>query len=704
MTTPYKTAALRYWTHGWEGPLPVGSKPQQKTHPPTGYTGSEGAWPDEDQIIEWSESRPNVNIALRLPKTVIGIDVDDYDDKPGADTMIATTEAHDRLPRTWISTSRSGRSGIRWFTLPTPAVLPGKLVHPDDPDVSGVEVIQYHHRYAVVWPSVHPSGDEYRWVTPDGEIVTDGTLPTPDAFPAIPQAWLDHINQDCSCWAPFRWDKYETQPNDPVKAAYDKWRAKMTASYGRHDAALGGVMALVAFKERGWPGATHYLEQLESDFKTSLGDSRTAGEADAEWDRMLEGAEKKSSTSSIPIWEPHQTSSVPSPETFDARVEQELDKLRVRDTARRQFIQETTPPQPVPAIRTLRERLANPLPDVAWRIEGWQPMGTRVMLAAQFKAGKTTLTGNLARCLVDDQQWLNAAAVAPVLSGHVTVLDIEMSERQIDGWLADQGIENDNRIVVAPLRGRAGSFNILDDTVRKEWASRLEGTEYLILDCLRPILDALGLDEHKEGGRFLTALDALCDQAKIADTLVVHHMGHLGERSRGDSRFRDWPDVEWRLVRETEEPDSPRYISAYGRDVEQGEALIEHDPATRHISLIGGNRHTAAARAAIPAVLDYVRDNPKVAKSYVEKALSEHGQKTIRDAMDIAYTNGQLLLEHGPRGSHLLSIPVSSSARSSSSDDLTNSSAPIGADEFVTMFEGADLVGDQEPTTEEIAP
>jgi hypothetical protein len=66
---------------------------------------------------------------------------------------------------------------------------------------------------------------------------------------------------------------------------------------------------------------------------------------------------------------------------------------------------------------------------------------------------------------------------------------------------------------------------------------------------------ALGLDEHREAGRFLVALDTLLADAGIPDAAVIHHMGHVTERSRGDSRIRDWP--EWRLVREDDEPSSP---------------------------------------------------------------------------------------------------------------------------------------------------
>jgi hypothetical protein len=72
-------------------------------------------------------------------------------------------------------------------------------------------------------------------------------------------------------------------------------------------------------------------------------------------------------------------------------------------------------------------------------------------------------------------------------------------------------------------------------------------------------------------------------------------MGHSGERARGASRLRDWPDVEWRLVREKTEngdvdPAAPRYFSAYGRDVDVPESRLVFDPATRHLTLEGGSR------------------------------------------------------------------------------------------------------------------
>jgi hypothetical protein len=253
------------------------------------------------------------------------------------------------------------------------------------------------------------------------------------------------------------------------------------------------------------------------------------------------------------------------------------------------------------------------------------------VLAAQFKAGNTTLVGNLSRSLVDGDDWLNKHGVSPI-SGTVAVLDFEMGADQLDNWLRDQRIRNDDRVRVEALRGRAAAFDLLDERRRAKWAEllRQHGAGYLVVDCLRPILDALGLDEHRDAGRFFVAFDQLLTDAGIDDALVVHHMGHFGERSRGDSRIRDWPDVEWRLVRQDDEPGSARYISAHGRDVDVVDSELLYDSTSRHLTVVGGSRRDAAIRAALRDVTAVLEESgePLTGRA-IELALagSEHPRR-----------------------------------------------------------------------------
>jgi hypothetical protein len=325
-----------------------------------------------------------------------------------------------------------------------------------------------------------------------------------------------------------------------------------------------------------------------------------------------------------------------------------LRRLRVDREARRRLRAEGRPTE-TPEILTLRERLARPAPAVTWTIPGWQPAGSRIVLAGPAKAGKSTLVGGLVRALVDGARWLGVVDVPPI-DGCVALLDTEMGPRQLDAWLGDQRIAHDDHVVVVPLRGRVGTLDLIDDETRAEWAARLRGlgVRYLIVDPLRPIMDAHGLDEHAEAGRLLVAIDALLDEAAIPDALIVHHHGHGAERARGDSRLIDWPDATWTLVRAD---DGGRYIRAEGRDVLVAESALIYDAETRTLTLAGGSRHEARLDGALGAVVDVLRETPDLSARAILSALaeSEHPRDTIRAALRRGIDDGSIVAVAGPR-------------------------------------------------------
>lgn len=181
MTGPYAAAADIYWRAGWRGILPL---PANKKHdPPKGYTGASGADPYYPEVWEWINGPAGAgNIALRMPSNVIGIDVDDYGDKRGGDTLALAEAAHGALPSTWRSTSRDdGVSGIRLYRIPEGLAWPCEVG-------ASIELIQTRHRYCVVWPSIHPEGRTYRWISPDGLVST--AVPDPDDLPLLPDSWV----------------------------------------------------------------------------------------------------------------------------------------------------------------------------------------------------------------------------------------------------------------------------------------------------------------------------------------------------------------------------------------------------------------------------------------------------------------------------------------------------------------------------------
>jgi hypothetical protein len=242
-----------------------------------------------------------------------------------------------------------------------------------------------------------------------------------------------------------------------------------------------------------------------------------------------------------------------------------------------------------------------------------------------------------------------------------------MDPDQLDDWLVAQRITNDNRFFPIPMRGLATSFNILDAARRTHWAKvfRQLGVTYLILDCLRPVLDAIGLDEHSEAGFFLTKLDELLREAGIREALVIQHMGHKGEHARGDSRLLDWPDVLWTLTRIQEnDPASARFFKAYGRGIDVRETQVQFNPATQRLVILGaddggGSRVNVRNEAAVQAVVNFV----KAAKSPPSGRQIEGGipgvkaggftQKEVRAAMQEAVNIKALSIEPGPRNATL---------------------------------------------------
>src|SRR5215208_5521093 len=143
MSAPFADTAHAYRSAGWAPiPLPV----RGKFPPPTGWTGYAGAYPSGADVQAWADNGHGAgNIGLRLGDTVLGLDVDNYGDKPGEMTMLDAVDRLGPLPQAPRSTSRpdDSISGIRFYRIPAGRRWADVLG-------PGVEVIHHGHRYAVV--------------------------------------------------------------------------------------------------------------------------------------------------------------------------------------------------------------------------------------------------------------------------------------------------------------------------------------------------------------------------------------------------------------------------------------------------------------------------------------------------------------------------------------------------------------------------
>lgn len=354
-----------------------------------------------------------------------------------------------------------------------------------------------------------------------------------------------------------------------------------------------------------------------------------------------------------------------------AATERELIRLKARKAAADLWAAELAGETALPLGTILTDFLNQPFETTRYRIEDLWPRRGNVVLSAQFKAGKTSMRDNLIRVLADGGRFLGLYPVEQVDDGRVAVLDFEMPPNKLQEWWRDQRIRNTDRVVVWSLRGRARLFDPRDERSRTRWAEALKTAETRVwlLDCLGPILSALGLNENKqeEVGPVLDGLVSIAEEAGVDEVLLIHHMGHGAERSRGASRLRDWPDAEWRLVRQKDEdnpfgdpdPAAPRFFAAFGRDVDVREGQLVFDKASRRLVYAEGNRKQARASSAMAFVVEFVRDHPGATVRGIQDAAVQvdgPSRDAARDAVKAAVAKGFLMEAPGMNRSKMHKI------------------------------------------------
>lgn len=195
---PFRESALTYYRKGWTDVFPTGSRggPRFAKSPiPEGVTGYDGKPVGWKRIKATTESPAGRrNIAARMPRHVVCLDVDEYGDHHGLATLATAEKEWGALPDTYRNSARGFQvSGHRYFRLPLGLTLrqgAEKLLT----DMGGnIEILDHFHRYAVVWPSRNPEHGYamYRWYAPDGAELDEP--PAVVELPLLPQGWVDHL-------------------------------------------------------------------------------------------------------------------------------------------------------------------------------------------------------------------------------------------------------------------------------------------------------------------------------------------------------------------------------------------------------------------------------------------------------------------------------------------------------------------------------
>jgi hypothetical protein len=253
--------------------------------------------------------------------------------------------------------------------------------------------------------------------------------------------------------------------------------------------------------------------------------------------------------------------------------------------------------------------------EIAWRCDGLLAQGGRLLVQAQYKAGKTTMLLNLARCLADGGYFLGRFDTTAV-KGNVGYLNYEVSEALFLAWARQVGVPLD-RVYVNNLRGMANPFRNERDLERL--ADRLLEHEVysLIVDPYARAFNGDDLDRTGPAVAFTNALDHLAELADLSEISIANHAGHDAERGRNSTVLLDWADT---IVTLTRDKDTDlRYVKAIGRDVELAEDRLDFDPETHLLTLSGSGGRKKNVRTekiatlavyAAQAVAKGTDDNP----------------------------------------------------------------------------------------------
>lgn len=294
----YAAAAPMYRAAGWMQviPLPEG----RKTPPPSGFTGRSRKPVTDEQVRFWSQSDPTANTGIVIPEGVLVLDIDAEQGHQvkadGAKGISELSQELGMLPATWSSTAHGIDSPARHLFYKVPEGLAWK-----GGAIEGVDILQPGHRYSVVWPSIHPSGEMYCWYTPSGS--TTSQIPHISDLATLPWKWVDYLRK------PEHTTPRPT-PNtliSPETGTYDARMCKAINTFlhktlsnpaskgSRHDTTLQAVWALVNFAQEGHRGALDAISQLKPRFIQEVAPDRQGKEREAarEWASILSGAMEK---------------------------------------------------------------------------------------------------------------------------------------------------------------------------------------------------------------------------------------------------------------------------------------------------------------------------------------------------------------------------------------------------------------------------
>ena len=560
MTGPYARAAWAYREAGWAGvlPLPAGAK----WPPPRGFTGWAGVDPSGADVQAWCDGpEEGGNIALRLPPGVYGLDVDAYAGKTGGAALAAAEARLGPLPPTWrVSARDDGVSGIRLYRA---ELAPGRRWR-DEPagHGKGIEAIHSGHRYAVVWPSVHPeTGCTYVWCRPDGAVAATGEVPAPVELPRLPAAWVGALSEPGEVTTGEAAGHDETlavvaafphhgEPCERMREAAGRGLARLREARdgaALHPAGRDATHELVALGHEGHCGARRALAEHFGAF-TAVRVARGAEQraAEGEWWRLVRGAVGKLAGPARAACDCALLAGVGVQFDPGEALERKMHVHEILedgddDTSGGEGGAGGLADILLARMLTPAELRDRPAP--AWLIEGLLHLDSASWMIAEPGSYKSFVALDWAGHVGAGKPWLGRySARGPVV--YMVAEGAGGMGPRIRAWEQRNG----------PMAAEVRFLPVPVQAAREDhWAALVEacrrlGPSLIILDTQARITVGLNENDNSEMGTFVEAIEAL-RRATGACVLTVHHLGRGGQHARGASAIDGAQDTELRLTR-----------------------------------------------------------------------------------------------------------------------------------------------------------
>lgn len=293
--------------------------------------------------------------------------------------------------------------------------------------------------------------------------------------------------------------------------------------------------------------------------------------------------------------------------------------------ARQLMAQRDFKPPDADASFSFADMIGVELAEVEYAVDGIAALGQNVSITGQYKTGKTMLACNLIRSFCDHTSFLDEMKVRALNDDErVGFWSLEMSKRDLLGYLVPQGFEHPEKLSV--LNGRGYGVNILTD-VGRAWAVnwlRERAVGVWVIDSWARICRMVGVDENDNTavGDLTHRLDQIKLEAGVSEIFILAHtpralMEEGRERARGAAAFDDWADSRWVFTKDAE----TRFLQVdTGREIVPMPATsVMYDTDTKRMSLGTSDKTGARISSVADLAVQLITEMPP--RHYTHKTL-----------------------------------------------------------------------------------